>query len=185
MSSIRRAGFRKAAQTNYIPSDVIEMMLVDMDKEAALMAGAGKAISGALGTARAKGGQLLSGIKGWFTKKPAPVQQPPGLLTGPSPMPDKQQWGRMQQVQAGTHTQDPAYKALLKQHQTGTERVMSHWAVKDVLPWVALPVASEALGLGTPGQLAAFGGAMAAPHLIGRRFGGGASRAMTAYMRGG
>jgi hypothetical protein len=165
--------------------------------KAALRTGGKMSMPGAGGWERAK--QIVS--KKWAQRGAMKAGRPTGMglqanpQTGQMELPTRASAAamspgeaqRMRMVQSGAYKQDPVYQRILRQNQTGFERFMGGWggtALTQIAPWIVLPLASEALGLGGAGQLAAFGGAMALPMALGGKFQGGMIRAKQAYLRG-
>ncbi len=119
---------------------------------------------------------------------PLQKARPVGTTTAPTKAPasiSPKEFSRMQEVQAKTHTKDPIFQSLLGKEQTGMEKFYQKYKTPiDIAPWLALPLASQMAGLGPIGDIAAFGGAMALPGIMGRKFGGGLQRATKSYLKG-
>ena len=177
MSAVRRAGIRKSAEYRSLPPEMAEVYIARFEKEAALAASAGKLLSGLKG----KASGLFTGLKTKIMGTPKPT---PKFDKAPAVIPPVRHQ-RMEHMQSGQYKEDPIYKGLLGQEQTGLEKFYHKYKTPiDIAPWLALPLASQAAGLGPIGDIAAFGGAMALPGMMGRKFGGGGIRAKETYLQG-
>ena len=172
----------------------------------ALFGGAGKAATrtgGKLALPSGSGWERAKRIVGkkWSQREAMKKGRPTGMRlqvdpkTGQKVLPTKPsaepmgglESQRLRQLHTGEYADHPVYQRLLRKHQTGAERFMSGVGgtlVRDVAPWIVLPMASEMLGLGTGGQLAAMGGAMVLPGMIGKKFQAGTMAAKSAFSRG-